>query len=64
MNWKINTSKISNKHPKVTPKATRERKNKSKSQKKERDHKIRAEIKEPEMKETIEKINEIKVDSS
>ena len=51
--------KISNKQPKLTPKATRERRtNKTQSQQKERNHKDQAEISEIETKKTIEKINE------
>ena len=47
------TRKISNKQPNLTPKATRERTNKTQSQQKERNHKeIRAEINEIETKKT------------
>ena len=51
------TRKISNKQPKLTPKATRERRtNKSQISKRKETIKIRAEINEIETKETMEKI--------
>ena len=52
--------KISNKQPNLTPKATRERRTKKKNPKVSRQKeiiKIRTEINEREMKETIPKIN-------
>ena len=55
------TRKTSNKQPKLTPKAIRERRTKKpQGQKKERNHKVRSEINEKEMKETIAKINKTK----
>ena len=53
------TRKISNKQPKLTPKATRERRTKPKVSRRKEFIKIRAEINEIE-KKTIAKINETK----
>ena len=59
------TSKISNKQPKLTPKAIRERRTKKPSKVSRRKEliKIRSEINEKEMKQTIEKINNLKAGS-
>ena len=55
------TRKISNKQSNLTPTGTRERRtNKTQSQQKEKNIKIRAEINEIETKETIAKINKTK----
>ena len=55
------TGNISNKQPNLTPKAIRERKQKKpKASKRKEIIKIRSEINEKEMKETIAKINESK----
>ena len=55
------TGKILNKQPKLTPKAIRERRTKKpRSQKKKETIKIRSEINEQEMKETVTKINKTK----
>ena len=55
------TRKISNKQPNLTPKAIRERRTKKpQSQQEERNHKIRSEINEKQMKETIAKTNKTK----
>ena len=53
------TRKISN-NLNLMPKATKERRNKTKSQQKERNHKDQSKINEIETKSTIEKINETK----
>ena len=53
------TRKSSKKQANFTSKAAQEGTDKTLSQQKERNHKIRAEINEIETKETIEKINEI-----
>ena len=55
------TRKISNKQPKLTPKAIRERRTKNpKVNRRKEVIKIRSEINEKEMKETITKINKTK----
>ena len=54
------TGKISNKLPKLTPKATKEEQTKPKVSGRKEIIKIRAEIHEIERKKTIEKINETK----
>ena len=55
------TRKISNKQPNLTPKAIRERRTKTpKVSRKKEIIKIRSEINEKEMKETIAKINQTK----
>ena len=54
------TRNISNKQPNLTPKAIRERKKNKKNPKLEEIIKIRSEINEKEMRETIAKINKTK----
>ena len=54
------TRKTSNKQPNLTPKATKERTNKTQIRRRKEIIKIKAEINEIETKKTIEKINETK----
>ena len=58
----LKKQEISNKQPKLTPKAIRERRTKTpQSQQKERNHKDRSEINEKEIKETIAKMNKTEI---
>ena len=54
------TRKISNKQPKLTPKAIRERRRTKKVSRRKEIIKIRSEINEKEMKETVAKITRTK----